>query len=153
MSTRVKNPEIFQRPYNRLVEHSQKIHRDRFGRFASPGRGQAVTLNFPVRHADTSQREFSNSSTPERETPQEPDVDVSPVRDQADTQNIRELGTPPVLNISALSDNQGDTSRESGAVNEKADITGEAITHNTLRRSRRIPTVKRTHIPGAVIYT
>ena len=48
LSTRVKNPEIFQRPYTRLVEHSQKAHRYRLGRFASPGRGQAVTLNFPV---------------------------------------------------------------------------------------------------------
>ena len=149
----MKNPEIFQRPYNRLVEHSQKIHRDRFGRFASPGRGQAVTISFPVRHADTNQREFSNSSTPEREIPQEPEVDASPVRDQTGASNTRELGTPPALNISALSDNQGDVSQESGEVNEEADINGDANTHNTLKRSRRNPTTKRTHIPGAVMYT
>ena len=102
LSTRVKKPEIFQRPYNRLVDHSQKMHRDRFGRFASPGRGQAVTLKFLVRNADVNEREFSNSSTPEREIPQEPEVDASPVRHQAEARNIRELGKPPALNTEHL---------------------------------------------------
>ena len=123
------------------------MHRDRFGRFASPGRGQTVTLNFPVRHGDTNQREFSNSSTPEREIPQESVVDASPVRHQTEARDIRELGTPPALNISALSDHQGDVSRESGELNEDADITGETDRYNTLRRSKRIPTAKRSERP------
>ena len=71
---------------------------------------------------------------------------------QTEARNIRELGTPPTLNILALSDHQGDFSRESGEVNEGAGITGEADMYNTLRRSKRIPTAKRTYIPGAVMY-
>ena len=35
LSTRVKKPDIFQRPYNRLVEHSQKIHRDKMGELSA----------------------------------------------------------------------------------------------------------------------
>ena len=105
--------------------------------------------------------EFSSNSTPERKTPREPDVDVSPVRNQAEERHhIRDtggLGTPPALNISALSDNQGDVSRESGEVQEETDFSGEANNNyynenNMPRRSKRIPTAKRIQIPGAIRY-
>ena len=152
LSTRVKNPEIFQRPNNRLVEHSQRAHRDRFGRFASPGRGREEVLNFPVRNADSIRSEFSSSSTPERAVPDEPVVNESPVIHQTATRDNRELGTPPTLNISALSDDPGNVSRESGELNDETDIAGEITNNNNLRRSNRIPTAKRTHIPGAIMY-
>ena len=76
----------------------------------------------------------------------------SPVRQQPVSQNNPELGTPPTLNLSALSDDQGNVSRESGELNEEADLAGEITTTNNLRRSNRIPTAKRTHIPGAIMY-
>ena len=106
-----------------------------------------------MRNADSIRREFSNSSTPERRLPVEPEVDASPVIHQTEVRDNRELGTPPALNISALSDNQGDVSRESGELNEETDITGETNINYNLRRSKRIPTAKRTHIPGGIIYS
>ena len=149
LSAKVRNPEIFQRPYNRLVEHSQKAHRDRFGRFASPGRGREEVLNFPVRNAAPNRNEFSSSSTPERTMREEPVVNESPVRQQTVTQNNRELGTPPTLNISVLSDDPGNVSRELGELNDETDIAGEINNNDNPRRSKRIPTAKRNHIPGA----
>ena len=76
----------------------------------------------------------------------------SPVRQQTITQNNQELGTPPTLNLSALSDDPGDVSRESGELNDEADIAGEINNNSNLRRSNRIPTAKGTHNPGAIMY-
>ena len=119
----MENPEILERPYNRLVEHTQEIHRDQRGKFTGPGRGQPAVLSFPVRNADRNrnpQNEISASSTPERSTPREPDMDISPVKQQVEepqhTGDNGSLGTPPALDISALSDNPGDISQESGEV-------------------------------------
>ena len=152
LSTRVNNPEIFQRPYNRLVEHSQRAHRDRFGRFENPGRGREEVLNFPVRNADSIRSEFLSGSAPERNLPVDPEVNESPAIHQTGVRDNRELRTPPTLNTSASSDNLRDVSREPGDVNEEPDTAGETNINNNLRRSKRIPTAKRTHIPGAIIY-
>ena len=115
-----------------------------------------------MRPNDRCQRDdFSSSFTPERATPREPDVDVSPVRNQVEerhhTGDSGGLGTPPAPNISALSDNQGNVSQESGEVQEETDFSGEANNNNynennMPRRSKRIPTAKRTQIPGAIRY-
>ena len=88
-------------------------------------------------------------------------MDVSPVRNQTEEQHLTRdsggLGTPPSIYTSSLSDNQGDVSRESGEVQEETDFSGEANNNihnenNMPRRSKRIPTAKRTQIPGAIRY-
>ena len=88
-------------------------------------------------------------------------MDVSPVRNQAEerhhTRDSGGLRTSSAPNVSALTDNQGDIPRESSEVQEETDFSGEANNNyydenNMPRRSERIPTAKKTQIPGAIRY-
>ena len=69
------------------------------GRFTSPGSGRPDQLSFLVSNADRDrdnntrlQIDFSATSTPERSTPEEPAMEVSPVRQQQESLHTGDNG-------------------------------------------------------------
>ena len=80
---------------------------------------------------------------------------IPPVKQQVELQHAGDsgsLGVPRTLNMSALSDNPGDISRESGEVQEETDGEMNYNSKIPFRRSKRIHTANVTQILGAIQY-